>query len=75
MKKNLGGTLGQLIERVNAQGVKFGIWIEPEMVNEDSDLYREHPDWALTIPGRMPIPFREISYYLIFPEKKCGKKF
>ena len=58
MEKKLGGTLGQLIERVNAQGVKFGIWIEPEMVNEDSDLYREHPDWALTIPGRMPIRSR-----------------
>ena len=57
-EKKLGGTLGQLIERVNAQGVKFGIWIEPEMVNEDSDLYREHPDWALTIPGRMPIRSR-----------------
>ena len=54
----LGGTLGDLIERVNAQGVKFGIWIEPEMVNEDSDLYREHPDWALTIPGRAPIRSR-----------------
>ena len=57
-EKKLGGTLGQLIERVNAQGVKFGIWIEPEMVNEDSDLYREHPDWALTIPGRAPIRSR-----------------
>ena len=57
-EKKLGGTLGQLIERVNAQGVKFGIWIEPEMVNEDSDLYRSHPDWALTIPGRMPIRSR-----------------
>ncbi|MFR5116124.1 MAG: alpha-galactosidase [Eubacterium sp.] len=54
----LGGTLGDLIERVNAQGVKFGIWIEPEMVNEDSDLYREHPDWALTIPGSAPIRSR-----------------
>lgn len=57
-EKKLGGTLGQLIERVNAQGVKFGIWIEPEMVNEDSDLYRTHPDWALTIPGRAPIRSR-----------------
>lgn len=32
----------------------FYIWIEPEMVNEDSDLYREHPDWAFVIPGRRP---------------------
>ena len=35
-------------------GMKFGIWIEPEMVNEDSSLYREHPDWAFVIPGRRP---------------------
>ena len=34
--------------------MKFGLWFEPEMVNEDSCLYREHPDWALTIPGRKP---------------------
>ena len=53
-EEKLGGTLTKLIERVNAEGVKFGIWIEPEMVSEDSDLYREHPDWAITIPGRVP---------------------
>ena len=57
-EEKLGGNLSQLIERVNAEGVKFGIWIEPEMVNEDSDLYREHPDWAITIPGRRPIRSR-----------------
>lgn len=50
----LGGTLGELIGKINALGVKFGIWIEPEMVNEDSELYRTHPDWAFTIPGRKP---------------------
>lgn len=38
--------------------MKFGIWIEPEMISEDSDLYREHPDWALTIPGRNPVRSR-----------------
>ena len=38
--------------------MKFGIWIEPEMVCEDSDLYREHPDWAFTIPGRKPVRAR-----------------
>ena len=32
--------------------MKFGIWIEPEMINEDSDLYRAHPDWAIQIPGK-----------------------
>ena len=43
---------------VNKQGVKFGIWIEPEMVSEDSNLYREHPDFVLQIPGRQPIRSR-----------------
>lgn len=57
-EKKLGGTLTKLIERVNAEGVKFGIWIEPEMVSEDSDLYREHPEWAITIPGRKPVRSR-----------------
>ena len=57
-EEKLGGTLGGLIERINALGVKFGIWIEPEMVNEDSNLYREHPDWALKVPGRKPVRSR-----------------
>ena len=57
-EEKLGGTLTKLIERVNAEGVKFGIWIEPEMVSEDSDLYREHPDLAITIPGRKPVRSR-----------------
>lgn len=57
-EEKLGGTLAKLIERVNAEGVKFGIWIEPEMVSEDSDLYREHPEWAITIPGRKPVRSR-----------------
>ncbi len=54
-EKKLGGTLSERIDRVHAQGVKFGIWIEPEMVNEDSNLYREHPDWAIQIPGKLPV--------------------
>ena len=57
-EEKLGGTLTKLIERVNAEGVKFGIWIEPEMVSEDSDLYREHPEWAITIPGHKPVRSR-----------------
>ena len=39
--------LGPLIEHVNAWGMEFGLWVEPEMVNLDSDLYRAHPDWVL----------------------------
>ena len=57
-EQKLGGSLGALVEKVCAMGLKFGIWMEPEMVNEDSDLYRSHPDWALTIPGRPPIRSR-----------------
>ena len=41
-----------LAEKIEARGMKFGIWVELEMVNEDSDLYRAHPDWALSVPGR-----------------------
>jgi alpha-galactosidase len=47
--------LGPLIEHVNALGMEFGIWVEPEMVNPDSDLYRAHPEWALTTDGYEPV--------------------
>ena len=43
-----------LAKKVHALGMKFGLWFEPEMVNEDSDLYRAHPDWCLRVPGRAP---------------------
>ena len=41
-----------LAEKINAIGLDFGIWIEPEMVNVDSDLYRNHPEWSIEIPGK-----------------------
>jgi alpha-galactosidase len=41
-----------VIDRVHALGMDFGIWVEPEMVNPNSDLYRKHPDWAINFPGR-----------------------
>ena len=50
----LPGGLLEIANGVHALGMKFGLWIEPEMVNEDSDLYRAHPDWALSVPGRKP---------------------
>lgn len=53
-REKLPEGLPHLIERINALGLKFGIWIEPEMVSEDSDLYRAHPDWAFSAPGRTP---------------------
>ncbi|MCI8640220.1 MAG: alpha-galactosidase [Coprococcus sp.] len=57
-EKKLGMSLGELIRRIHDTGLKFGIWVEPEMVNEDSDLYRSHPDWAISIPGRKPVRAR-----------------
>jgi alpha-galactosidase len=44
--------LKPLIDKVHALGMDFGLWVEPEMVNPDSDLYRQHPDWVLNFPGR-----------------------
>ncbi len=54
----LGEPLGELIQRINAAGIKFGIWFEPECVSEDSSLYREHPDWVLEVPTRKPVRSR-----------------
>lgn len=44
--------LDALVEKVNALGMDFGLWVEPEMVNKDSDLFRAHPDWAYHYPHR-----------------------
>jgi alpha-galactosidase len=44
--------LSELIDEVHRLGMQFGIWVEPEMVNPDSELYRAHPDWAYHAPGR-----------------------
>jgi len=54
-EKKLGCTLNQLVERVNNLGMDFGIWFEPEMVNEDSELYETHPDWAMNFPNQKPL--------------------
>lgn len=51
-EKKLPGGLKYLVDEVNKLGMKFGIWLEPEMISPDSDLYRAHPDWAIAIPGR-----------------------
>lgn len=57
-EEKLGMSLSQVAEQIRSLGMKFGLWIEPEMVSEDSDLYREHPDWAFCIPGRKPVRAR-----------------
>ena len=50
--------LTPLVEHVHGLGMQFGLWIEPEMVNPDSDLYREHPDWILSAGDRVPLLHR-----------------
>lgn len=57
-ERKLGCTLSELSEKVHEKGVGFGIWIEPEMVSEDSLLYRAHPEWVMRIPGKTPVRAR-----------------
>ena len=58
-----------LSERIEAMGIKFGLWFEPEMTNRDSDLYRAHPDWILHTPGRNASHGR-YQYVLDFSRKE-----
>lgn len=48
----LDGGLEEIIDHVHSKGMRFGLWFEPEMVSEDSDLFRAHPDYAIGVPGR-----------------------
>lgn len=57
-EEKIHGGLPKLVEKIRGLGMKFGIWLEPEMVSEDSDLYRKHPDWCLRVPGRLPVRSR-----------------
>lgn len=50
--------LTPLIDKVNSLGMEFGLWFEPEMVNPDSDLFRQHPDWILSTPPNQDVGFR-----------------
>lgn len=78
--EKMGCSMKELSQKINDIGMKFGLWFEPEMVSENSDLYREHPDWAFIVPGRNPIRSRhqlvldlsrkEIVDYLF--EKLCS---
>ena len=57
-EKKLPGGIERLSDELEKMGMKFGIWFEPEMVSPDSDLYRAHPDWAISSPGRVPTRIR-----------------
>ena len=68
-EQKLKGTLKELAEKINAKGLKFGLWIEPEMTNKDSDLYRAHPDWLLAEQGKRICHSRD-QYVLDFSKKE-----
>lgn len=68
-EKKLEGGLKKLVDEVNALGMKFGIWFEPEMVSPDSKLFREHPDWAIQVKGRELTLCRE-QYVLDYSRKE-----
>ena len=58
-----------LSEKIEGLGMQFGLWMEPEMVNPDSDLYRAHPDWCLQVPGR-PVSLSRNQLVLDFSRKE-----
>lgn len=57
-EKKLGCSLKELVDQIHAKGLKFGIWIEPEMVSVESELYKKHPEWTMKIPGKNPVRSR-----------------
>ncbi len=54
-ESKLGCTLAEMVRKVKALGIDFGIWVEPEMISEESELYRNHRDWAMIIPDEKPV--------------------
>lgn len=68
-EKKIKGGLKELVEQVNKIGLEFGIWFEPEMISPNSNLYREHPDWAIQISGRVPTQARQ-QYVLDLSRKE-----
>ncbi len=57
--KKLPDGMKHLSDQVHAMGLKFGLWFEPEMISPKSDLYAQHPDWAIHIDGRVPVEQRQ----------------
>src|SRR5699024_9468831 len=50
--RKLPNGLKHLSESIRAKGMKFGLWFEPEMISEESELFKKHPDWVIHTPGR-----------------------
>lgn len=57
-EKKFPNGLDHFADYVHQQGLKFGLWFEPEMISMDSDLYKKHPDYLMHVPGRLPSPSR-----------------
>ena len=57
-EEKLPGGLKRVADGVNQRGMEFGLWFEPEMISEDSELFRQHPDWAMADPERKPMMSR-----------------
>ncbi|HEY8347408.1 MAG TPA: alpha-galactosidase [Symbiobacteriaceae bacterium] len=70
--RKLPGGLSDLAKRVSSLGLGFGLWFEPEMISPDSDLYRQHPDWCLHVPGR-PRTLRRHQLVLDFTRPEVRK--
>ena len=68
-EKKLKGGLKHLVDEVNKLDMKFGIWFEPEMISPDSELYRNHPEWAIQVKGREMTMSRE-QYVLDYSNKE-----
>lgn len=68
-EEKLGCSMGELAKKINDLGLKFGLWFEPEMISEDSDLYRAHPDYRVKVPGRMGARSRD-QFVLDFTRKE-----
>lgn len=70
-REKLPSGLAGLAQKVNDLGMEFGLWFEPEMVSEDSDLYRAHPDWAIQVQGRSHTYSREQLVLDLSKEEVC----
>lgn len=68
-KKKFPSGLGHFADYVHEQGLKFGLWFEPEMISYDSELYKKHPEYLMQVPGRKPSPSRN-QYVLDLTRKE-----
>eukprot|EP00828_Plagiopyla_frontata_P016965 TRINITY_DN2214_c0_g1_i4.p2 TRINITY_DN2214_c0_g1~~TRINITY_DN2214_c0_g1_i4.p2 ORF type:complete len:341 (-),score=43.53 TRINITY_DN2214_c0_g1_i4:11-1033(-) len=68
-ENKINGGLKYLVDEVNKLGLEFGIWFEPELISEDSKLYKKHPEWCIHIEGRTPALCRE-QYVLDLTRKE-----